>query len=65
MTVRELWNAIRKKCLDCVGEQPKEVRLCTSLKCSNWPYRMGKNYPKQDPNMPEIIQIGPAKRPTT
>ena len=34
-------KAIRAKCLDCTGNQPKEVRLCTCLNCPSWGYRMG------------------------
>ena len=34
-------KAIRAKCLDCTGEQPKEVRMCPSYYCPIWPYRMG------------------------
>ena len=33
-------KAIRAKCLDCSGYQPKEIRLCTLTDCSLWPYRM-------------------------
>ena len=36
-------KAIREKCLDCSGGQPKEVRLCPVTDCPLWPYRMGKN----------------------
>ena len=34
-------DAIRLKCLDCNGDQPKEVRQCTSSQCPLWGYRMG------------------------
>ena len=34
-------KAIRAKCLDCTGNQSKEVRLCTCLSCPLWGYRMG------------------------
>lgn len=34
-------KAIRAKCLDCCGGQPKEVRLCTAKGCSLYGYRMG------------------------
>lgn len=34
-------KAIRKKCLDCSCFQPKEVRECTVISCSLYPYRMG------------------------
>lgn len=36
-------KAIRAKCLDCVADQPQEVRLCPSENCPLWPYRMGHN----------------------
>ena len=34
---------IRAKCLDCVGEQPSEVRKCVCVDCPLWPVRMGVN----------------------
>jgi len=34
-------KAIRHKCLDCTGNQPKEVRLCPCFDCPLWGYRMG------------------------
>jgi len=34
-------RAIRAKCLDCSGGQPKEVRECEVVHCSLWPYRDG------------------------
>lgn len=34
-------KAIRKKCLECSGGQPKEVRLCVIPSCALYPYRMG------------------------
>jgi hypothetical protein len=39
-TARE---AIRLRCIDCVGGSLKEVRLCVSYDCANWPHRMGTN----------------------
>jgi hypothetical protein len=38
-----LLKVIRKKCCDCSGGQPSEVRKCTAVACSLWPYRMGQN----------------------
>lgn len=37
-------KAIRKFCLECVGNQPKEVKLCTGKDCPLWPYRMGGDF---------------------
>ncbi len=34
-------KAIRAKCMDCVCQQAKEVRLCPSKDCPLYPYRMG------------------------
>ena len=34
-------KAIRKKCLDCTCNQPKEIRNCTVVNCALYPYRMG------------------------
>jgi hypothetical protein len=34
---------IRAKCLDCVGDQPSEVRKCVAVDCPLWPARMGVN----------------------
>ena len=36
-------KSIRAKCLDCMCNQPQEVRLCPSENCPLWPYRMGHN----------------------
>lgn len=36
-------RAIREKCLDCMGNQPKEVAACPSTNCSLWAFRMGRN----------------------
>ncbi len=44
-------KAIRAKCLDCSGDQPKEVRLCSIPECSLYPYRMGKR-PTTETNSP-------------
>ena len=41
MKVRTPIKAIRAKCLDCCCNQVKEVKLCASLTCPLWPYRMG------------------------
>lgn len=36
-------KAIRQKCLDCMCNQPAEVRLCPCDDCPLYPYRMGHN----------------------
>jgi hypothetical protein len=38
---RTLAEAARAKCLDCCGEQLREVRFCLALTCPLWPFRMG------------------------
>ena len=34
-------KSIRKTCLQCTCNQPKEIRLCTIINCGNYPFRMG------------------------
>ena len=36
-------KVIREKCMDCCGNQWKEVELCTAELCPLWPWRFGKN----------------------
>ncbi len=36
-------KSIRAKCLDCMCDQPMEVRLCPCNDCPLYPYRMGHN----------------------
>ena len=42
-TKTELLKTIRKKCLDCVCYQAKEVELCPSNDCPLWPFRFAKD----------------------
>ena len=39
MTGRSLKAAVKGHCLECVGWQKEEVRLCTDLACPLYPYR--------------------------
>jgi hypothetical protein len=41
-------QAIRKKCLQCSNNQPKEVELCPIKSCPLYPFRFGKT--QDDPN---------------
>lgn len=43
-------KAIRKKCLECSGGSPNEVKLCTVDRCELWYYRFGKN-PNRKPRI--------------
>ncbi len=36
-------KAIRKNCLECCNESPKEVKECTLENCPLFRYRLGKN----------------------
>jgi hypothetical protein len=40
-TKADILKAIRLKCLDCSGYQPREVRNCHLQGCALWSYRMG------------------------
>jgi hypothetical protein len=37
-------QAIRKRCLECSGFSPKEVKNCTFNNCLLYPYRLGFGY---------------------
>lgn len=50
-------NAIRVKCLECVGFQRAEVPLCTQPSCPLYPYRMGRR-----PRGSKRIKLGEAVR---
>ena len=41
VTLKKLWTAVRKQCMECMGGQPGLVEDCTSPKCSLYPYRFG------------------------
>lgn len=49
-------KAIRKKCLDCSGMQPKEVRFCQVDSCPIYNFRFGKN-PKRSGIGGKVSQI--------
>jgi hypothetical protein len=36
-------EVIRAKCIDCCAGSAHEVRLCVTLRCPSWPYRMGRD----------------------
>lgn len=36
-------KAIREFCIDCCGGSRETVKNCPSVKCSLYPFRMGKN----------------------
>ena len=36
-------QAIRRKCLDCTGQQVIEVKLCEAVTCPLWPFRAGRH----------------------
>lgn len=36
-------KSIRKNCLECSNQQPKEVKECSIIDCPLYPFRLGKN----------------------
>lgn len=36
-------SAIKAFCIDCMGDQPRLVKDCTTKSCPLWPYRTGHN----------------------
>jgi hypothetical protein len=54
-------KAIRRKCIECSGENPKEVAECCSTTCLLWPFRFGKNpwkKPLSDARREELRERG-------
>lgn len=42
MTKKQILQAIRDTCIDCMAGQLGEIRICTCEKtCPLWPFRMG------------------------
>jgi len=54
---RPLLTAIRANCVECCGDKPSEVRLCTCKICNLWPYRMGSNPFRQTSPLSEKQRI--------
>lgn len=52
-------KAVRAKCLDCVGDQHKEISLCPSKKCPLWLYRFGGASVKKVPELQVLIESMP------
>jgi hypothetical protein len=48
-------RAIKAKCLDCAGGQPKEVTLCQVLDCPLWIYRLGQE-PESRTHMERVLK---------
>ena len=36
-------SGIKAFCVDCMGDQPRLVKECTTKSCPLWPYRTGHN----------------------
>lgn len=54
-------KAIRIYCLDCCCDSWREVRLCPSVNCSLYPFRLGRNpnYAKKGSLLPvDAVQSG-------
>ena len=57
-TKSDLLKIIRRKCLDCVCYQAREVELCPTERCALWPYRMGKDPYKTPRQLSEAQKKG-------
>ena len=62
MTGRSLRAAVNSQCIECMGYQFKEVRLCVSPQCPLFPYRpvQGISY-----NVSEPVESGAESKKTT
>lgn len=56
-------KAIRAFCIDCVGGQVKEVKLCPSQICPLHAFRMGKNpYRKRELSPEHLAKLQEARK---
>ena len=55
-------KAIRAFCLDCVGGNPNEVKLCTAPGCALYPFRLGRNPYRARREMSEEQRAAAAER---
>ena len=54
-------EAIRRKFLDCSGQQLAEVKLCEAVTCPLWPFRAGRHpYTRKCP-----LEVNSEQRPST
>ncbi|RWH78868.1 MAG: hypothetical protein EOQ86_16470 [Mesorhizobium sp.] len=54
-------EAIRRKCLDCSGQQLAEVKLCETVTCPLWPFRAGRHpYTRKC-----LLEVNSEQRPST
>lgn len=56
-------KAIRAFCIDCMGEQVREVKLCPSQICPLHAFRMGKNpYRKRELSPEHLAKLQEARK---
>lgn len=56
-------KAIRAFCIDCMGGQVREVKLCSSEKCPLYAFRMGKNpYRKRELSPEHLAKLQEARK---
>lgn len=55
-------DAIRAKCIDCMGGNAAEVRRCGDVTCSLWPFRMGTDPWREKREMSDEDRLAAAER---
>lgn len=55
-------KAIRAKCIDCCGGQPREADRCPSEFCPLHPFRFGKNPYRKPPSEAQLAQLGKVRK---
>lgn len=55
-------KAIREFCIDCCGGSRETVKVCPSVKCALYPFRMGKNPFRQKRELTEEQKAAIAER---
>jgi len=42
-----LLQLVRRQCMECLCDRPREIERCTAIKCALYAYRLGE-YPEGD-----------------
>jgi len=48
MSKGKVLSAVKRQCVECMGNHPRYVEGCTSTTCPLFPYRLGKDPDKKN-----------------
>lgn len=62
MSKSTILKAIKENCIECMGGQASEVKLCELEKCTLYKYRMGKDPDKKPRTLTDEQRAAAAER---